>query len=78
MMIRPRLIKAVAATVVALGLSPVSPLVGFAAPIAWAADVTLPLKLQKGDHICYVDNTLPDQMQHFGWLETLIYSRFPD
>jgi glucose/arabinose dehydrogenase len=36
------------------------------------------LKLEKGDHICYIGNTLPDRMQHFGWLETLIYSRFPD
>ncbi|HZZ70856.1 MAG TPA: PVC-type heme-binding CxxCH protein [Pirellulales bacterium] len=36
------------------------------------------LELKKGDHICYVGNTLADRMQHFGWLETLLYDRFPD
>ncbi|MDA0836561.1 MAG: GDSL-type esterase/lipase family protein [Planctomycetota bacterium] len=36
------------------------------------------LELNKGDHICYVGNTLADRMQHDGWLETLIQSRFPD
>jgi glucose/arabinose dehydrogenase len=76
-MVRHRLIKAVAATVLALGLSPASPLPSFS-PVAWAAEAGLPIKLEKGDHICYVGNTLPDRMQHFGWLETLIYSRFPD
>ncbi len=35
-------------------------------------------KLNKGDHICYVGNTLADRMQHFGWLETLVQSRMPD
>ena len=36
------------------------------------------LELRKGDHICIVGNTLAERMQHFGWLETLIVSRFPD
>jgi glucose/arabinose dehydrogenase/lysophospholipase L1-like esterase len=36
-----------------------------------------PFKLEKGDHICIVGNTLAERMQHFGWLETLIHSRFP-
>ncbi len=40
-----------------------------------AADT--PLKLEKGDHICVVGNTLAQRMMHDGWLETLIYSRFP-
>src|SRR5262249_12309155 len=35
------------------------------------------LVLQPGDHICIIGNTLADRMQHFGWLETLIYARFP-
>ena len=35
------------------------------------------LELRKGDHICFIGNTLPDRMQHDGWLETLIHSRFP-
>src|ERR1051325_608200 len=38
---------------------------------------TPPLKLEKGDHVCVIGNTLADRMQHDGWLETLIQSRFP-
>lgn len=34
-------------------------------------------KLEKGEHICIVGNTLAERMQHFGWLETLIQARFP-
>ncbi len=33
--------------------------------------------LSRGARICYVGNTLADRMQHFGWLETLVQSRFP-
>jgi azurin/lysophospholipase L1-like esterase len=36
------------------------------------------LKLNKGDHVAIVGNTLADRMQHHNWLETLIYARFPD
>ena len=36
------------------------------------------LKLEKGDHICIVGNTLAERMQHYGWLETLIHTRFPE
>src|SRR5207247_831902 len=36
------------------------------------------LSLRKGDHICLVGNALADRMQHHGWLETLIYARFPN
>jgi putative heme-binding domain-containing protein len=36
-----------------------------------------PLKLEKGDHIVLIGNTLADRMQHDGWLETLLQSRFP-
>jgi putative heme-binding domain-containing protein len=35
------------------------------------------LKLEKGDHIALIGNTLADRMQHDGWLETLLQSRFP-
>lgn len=35
------------------------------------------LTLKKGDHICFIGNTLPDRMQHDGWLETLIYAKYP-
>ncbi len=34
------------------------------------------LELKKGDRICYIGNTLADRMQHHGWLETLVQSRF--
>lgn len=36
------------------------------------------LTLNKGDHICYLGNALADRMQQHGWLETLIYAKFPD
>src|SRR5204863_7592064 len=36
-----------------------------------------PLELKKDDHIALVGNALPDRMQHFGYLETLIYARNP-
>ena len=35
------------------------------------------LTLNKGDHIAYIGNTLADRMQHHGFLETLIYAKFP-
>jgi putative heme-binding domain-containing protein len=43
-----------------------------------SAATAAPVTLQKGDHICLVGNTLAEQMQHHGWLETLIYSRLAD
>jgi glucose/arabinose dehydrogenase/azurin/lysophospholipase L1-like esterase len=36
-----------------------------------------PLTLKKGDHVSILGNVLPDRMQHDGYLETLIYARFP-
>src|SRR6266571_8384095 len=35
-------------------------------------------ELNKGTHICLIGNALADRMQHHGWLETLIQSRFPE
>ncbi len=35
-------------------------------------------ELQNGDRICYVGGGLADRMQHDGFLETLIQSRFPE
>jgi putative heme-binding domain-containing protein len=35
-------------------------------------------KLEKGDHICIIGNTLADRMQHDGWVETYLYARHPD
>jgi glucose/arabinose dehydrogenase len=47
---------------------------GAASPAAAQAK----LELQKGDHVCIIGNTLAERMQHDGWLETLIQSRFPE
>src|SRR5436305_1724641 len=46
------------------------------APVAGAADA--PLEVRAGDHIAIIGNTLADRMQHDGWLEAYLYSRFPD
>lgn len=43
--------------------------------LARAADT---FELRKGDRICIIGNTFADRMQHSGWLETLIYSRYPN
>ena len=44
-----------------------------------AAAVALDEKLEigHGDHISIIGNTLADRMQHDGWLETYLHSRFP-
>ncbi len=34
------------------------------------------LEFRKGDRIAVVGNTLADRMQHYGWLETMLQSRF--
>ncbi|HXG08752.1 MAG TPA: PVC-type heme-binding CxxCH protein [Gemmataceae bacterium] len=35
------------------------------------------LEIRPGDHICIIGNTLAERMQHDGWLETMLHSRFP-
>jgi putative heme-binding domain-containing protein len=35
------------------------------------------LQLKPGDHISIIGNTLADRMQHDGWLETYLTTRFP-
>ena len=35
------------------------------------------LELQSGDHICILGGTYAERMQHYGWLETMIVSRYP-
>src|SRR6266581_1057698 len=35
------------------------------------------LEIKPGDHVCIIGNTLADRMQHDGWLETLVYAKFP-
>jgi putative heme-binding domain-containing protein len=49
-------------------------------PSLAAADDERPapkLTLRASDHVAFVGNTLPDRMQHAGWLETYLQSRFP-
>src|SRR5260370_11292286 len=52
----------------------------FAARVALKADDNASsagnFKLKQGDHICLIGNTLADRMQHDGWLETLLQTRF--
>jgi putative heme-binding domain-containing protein len=36
------------------------------------------LELRKGDRISLIGNTLADRMQHDGWLEVYLHSRFPE
>jgi glucose/arabinose dehydrogenase/lysophospholipase L1-like esterase len=51
---------------------------GFCLSPAGAADSgPSRFELKKGDHICILGNTLAERMQHHGYLETLIQSRFP-
>ena len=37
----------------------------------------IPLKLNRGDRIALIGNTLLDRVRHFGYLESLIQQRFP-
>jgi glucose/arabinose dehydrogenase/azurin len=34
-------------------------------------------ELKPGDHVAIIGNALPDRFQHDGWLEALIYSKYP-
>src|SRR3954464_8256717 len=45
------------------------------APAAIAQNAKL--QLQPGEHICIIGNTLADRMQHDGWLDTYLVTRFP-
>src|SRR4051794_7445385 len=36
-----------------------------------------PFEIKPGDHICIIGNALAERMQHDGWLETYLHSRFP-
>ena len=48
-----------------------------AEPAAPSAATDAPLTLEKGDHIALLGNVLADRMQFDGYLESLIYARFP-
>ena len=49
-----------------------------AAPRAADPAPAAPFEVHSGDHISIVGNTLADRMQHDGWLEAYLVSRFPD
>lgn len=53
-------------------------LVGAALIQAEGPNAAAKLELKPGDHICIIGNTLAERMQHDGWLETMLYSRFPN
>ena len=45
----------------------------------WTSDARAEdgLKLNHGDHICYIGNTMADRMQHHAWLETYLHALHP-
>ncbi len=43
-----------------------------------AIPTTLPLKLNKGDRIAFIGNTLLERSRHFGFFESLLHLRYPD
>ncbi len=45
---------------------------------AAAADGPADIRLQQGDHVVVIGNTLAERMQHVGHWETLLHSRFPE
>ncbi len=47
------------------------------APCIAGAPAPARLELKHGDRISILGNTLADRMQHSGWLETYLHSRFP-
>ncbi len=76
------LLVPVAALVVALAYfdsAPSTPQAEAAPPAADPAPLPS-LKLEKGDHICIIGNTLAERMQHdgYGWFETFLHARHPE
>lgn len=47
-------------------------------PLAAAAAEPAGNRLEKGDHVVIIGNTLAERMQHVGHWETLLHSRFPE
>lgn len=58
--------------------SPTAPPDNLAVAATTAAPAGGPFKLEKGDHVCIIGNTLADRMQHDGWVETFLHARTPD
>ncbi|HEY7157121.1 MAG TPA: PVC-type heme-binding CxxCH protein [Gemmataceae bacterium] len=72
--LRPRLSLLILTAILPLATFPL-----LDAPVHSAADAkpVAKLEIKPGDHICIIGNTLADRMQHDGWLETMLHSRFP-
>jgi putative heme-binding domain-containing protein len=47
-------------------------------PVDFALNAGTSLALKKGNHISIIGNTLPERMQHDGWLEAAVHARFPE
>ena len=47
-------------------------------PLAAAAAEPAGIRLQQGDHVVVIGNTLAERMQHVGHWETLLHARFPE
>ncbi len=45
--------------------------------LSFGAVAAEPFELKQGDHIGILGNTLADRMQHDGWLESFLQTRFP-
>ena len=48
-----------------------------AVPLARGQQVPAP-ELNPGDHVAIIGSTLADRFQHSGWLETYLYTKYPD
>lgn len=59
----------------AAGLCVLLSVLAFNTSAAWSAEPVL--KLEPGDHVAILGNTLADRMQHHGWLDTFLHNRFP-
>ena len=46
-------------------------------PAAAAQPAAQPFQLHEKEHISIIGNTLAERMQYDGWMETMIYARFP-
>ncbi len=60
-----------------LRLASIVPVLALLAPIVARGQAEPRLELRKGDHVSVIGNTLADRMQHDGWLEAFLFSRFP-
>jgi glucose/arabinose dehydrogenase len=52
-------------------------LLAVASPVPIAGRQNAAFELRPGDHIAIIGNTLAERLQHDGWLETMIHTRFP-